>query len=47
MARVVFVCGSDNDGYPTCQGDGSFCGWERERPGEFFCAELDKPADPE
>lgn len=22
-----FCCGSDNDGYPTCQGDGSMCGF--------------------
>lgn len=22
-----FVCGSDNDGYPTCGGDGSMCGY--------------------
>ncbi len=29
-----FCCGSDNDGYPTCMGDGSMCG---------FSAVLDEP----
>lgn len=24
--RVLFACGTDNDGYPTCQGDGTTCG---------------------
>lgn len=26
MTRTLFACGTDNDGYPTCQGDGSTCG---------------------
>lgn len=26
MARHLFACGTDNDGYPTCQGDGTPCG---------------------
>lgn len=38
QARAVFLypsglarytCGSDNDGYPTCMGDGSWCGYSR------------------
>ena len=23
--RVLFACGTDNDGYPTCMGDTSTC----------------------
>lgn len=41
---ILFECGTDNDGYPTCQGDGSTCG-----PGDS-CRLLrteDKPADPD
>ena len=26
MTKILFACGTDNDGYPTCQGDGSTCG---------------------
>ena len=26
VPRLLFACGTDNDGYPTCQGDGSACG---------------------
>jgi hypothetical protein len=39
--RTLYVCGTDNDGYPTCQGDGSTCGLGG------VCAELDPetPAD--
>lgn len=44
--RVLFACGTDNDGYPTCQGDGTTCGWERDGRGEF-CLELDKPTNEE
>lgn len=36
-ANVLFACGSDNDGYPTCQGDRSTCGRG------YSCPELDKP----
>lgn len=25
MTRVLFACGTDNDGYPTCMGDMSTC----------------------
>lgn len=45
MARTLFACGTDNDGYPTCMGDTSTCapdgkcaGWPQPK---------DKPADPE
>lgn len=24
----LFACGTDNDGSPTCQGDGSACGYD-------------------
>ncbi|MFJ8301587.1 hypothetical protein ACIQ9R_37560 [Streptomyces sp. NPDC094447] len=24
-----YSCGSDNDGYPTCMGDGSMCGYSK------------------
>lgn len=33
--RTLFVCGTDNDGFPTCQGDGTTCGLGG------VCAELD------
>ena len=26
MGSVLFACSADNDGYPTCTGDGSTCG---------------------
>lgn len=26
MAVKLFACGTDNDGYPNCMGDGSTCG---------------------
>lgn len=35
-ARHLYACGTDNDGYPTCQGDGEPCATP--------CAAL--PADP-
>lgn len=41
MALILFACGTDNDGWPTCMGDGSTCG-----PGDS-CEELDKPASDE
>ncbi len=37
--RTLYVCGTDNDGRPTCQGDGTTCGLGG------VCAELD-PAPP-
>lgn len=40
MAKTLFACGTDNDGYPTCQGNGTTCGWEREA-GREYCAELE------
>lgn len=39
MPRILYVCGTDNDGRPTCQGDGTTCGLKG------VCAELD-PAPP-
>lgn len=47
MPKILFVCGTDNDGFPTCQGDGTTCGLGG------VCAELDPepqahpPAPPE
>jgi len=26
MTKHLYACGTDNDGYPTCQGDGQTCG---------------------
>lgn len=33
MTRNLFACGTDNDGFPTCQGDGSACA--RDERGEY------------
>lgn len=33
-AKILFACGTDNDGWPECQGDGSTCG------PDGTCAEL-------
>lgn len=35
MPKILFACGTDNDGRPTCQGDGTTCGLGG------VCAELD------
>lgn len=26
MAEILYACGTDNDGFPECMGDGSTCG---------------------
>jgi hypothetical protein len=36
-SKTLYVCGTDNDGWPTCQGDGTTCGLGG------VCAELDPP----
>lgn len=33
MTMNLFNCGTDNDGFPTCQGDGSACA--RDERGEY------------
>ena len=33
---VRFICGSDNDGYPSCMGDGSLCAYSKAL-GEQVC----------
>jgi hypothetical protein len=35
--RILYACSTDNDGYPTCQGDGTSCGYKG------VCSELDPP----
>jgi len=37
--RRRFACGSDNDGFPTCMGDRSFCGYSPELD-EAVCTNL-------
>lgn len=36
--KVLYQCATDNDGFPTCQGDRTSCGFGG------VCAELDPPA---
>lgn len=38
MTKQLFNCGTDNDGYPTCMGDGSTCA-RSEKLGEY-CSQL-------
>ena len=40
MTKQLFACATDNDGYPTCQGDGTMCA--RDERGEY-CALLPVP----
>ena len=41
MTKQLFACGTDNDGYPTCMGDGSTCA-RSEKLGEY-CSQLPVP----
>jgi hypothetical protein len=38
--KVLYQCATDNDGYPTCQGDRTSCGFGG------VCAEIDPPQTP-
>jgi hypothetical protein len=39
--KILYACGTDNDGYPECQGDGSTCG-----PGDTCTETRDRDEGP-